>query len=963
MRNRKLAHALFAAVLCFVAAAADAQIQTGDIYGTVTDPDGKALPGVSVTLTGVGAPRTAQTDAGGRFRFVGLYPGEYTVRAELEGFAPVEQTGVGVRLGGKVELDISLSGAIEEVITVTSEAAIINPRELNQGPALSQEELDRIPTARDPWSLLAQAPGVIQDRINVGGNESGQQADFAAAGATASDNTFAVDGVVLTDMAAVGASATYFDFGAYEEIQLTTASTDVTIQTAGVTINQVTKRGTNEWRGDGRYLKTEGDWQSDPEEANGNRIDSVEEYGANFGGPIVTDHLWGWASYGESDIGNIAQGGQLDRTNLEDLNIKLNWQAGANAGVAHFWTNDKLKSGRNAGPLFAPESTWDQTTPQDIWKIEDTHVFGSSLYLTGLYSKDDGAFTLHPPSGLDSNMYYDEDGVVHGGYFDFVQDAIIEQYRADANVFFGTGDWQHELKFGAGYREQENTSLSQLPRGRYVHACEDYGCEPTDEEGNFLEDTELVVWIRHNVAVTSEYQSAWIQDTITSDRWTITGGLRYDNQSGENRPHFDAGSPEAQGFLPAISFPGNDAGGLEWESIVPRVGVTYALGEERRTLLRGTFSQYAAQLGQSIISRTDPLAPYSYVYFYFQDVNRNLVFEPEEAGSLAYYYIYSVNYYEPGSIVSPNRNDPNLDPYKTDEATFSVQHALASNLLITGTVTWRNTHDLLEFRELILDEAGNERPARASDYVFVGDNEASLPDGTTVLIPEYDLADGLSRTGGSFLTNGDREIEYLGVSLGFQKRLADGWGLRGNVTWSDNKLKVGDEFRAHDDPTDYIFTGGDGFYGGYGDDDDVYAYQSGYRAKRGVVLQNSWSFNLNGMYQVAPEEPWGFNVAANITGREGYPSPPYIGSNSRQLQLTDDFDDFRNEDVISVDVRVDKDFQIGDLRLTASLDAFNLFDNQPVLQQNRNFTNEADPFVIERLSPRVFRWGLMFHFR
>ena len=81
-----------------------------------------------------------------------------------------------------------------------------------------------MPTARDPWSLLSQAPGVLVDRINVGGNESGQQSSFLGAGSGSRENTFAVDGVVLTDMDAVGCSATYFDFGAFEEMQFTVSS-------------------------------------------------------------------------------------------------------------------------------------------------------------------------------------------------------------------------------------------------------------------------------------------------------------------------------------------------------------------------------------------------------------------------------------------------------------------------------------------------------------------------------------------------------------------------------------------------------------------------------------------------------------------------------------------------------------------------------------------------------------------
>src|SRR2546428_13743756 len=78
-----------------IAVSAFAQFQTGNIYGKVQAKDGSALPGVTVTLTGVGAPRTAITDPEGDFRFVNLSPGTYSIKAELAGFGAAARTGVG----------------------------------------------------------------------------------------------------------------------------------------------------------------------------------------------------------------------------------------------------------------------------------------------------------------------------------------------------------------------------------------------------------------------------------------------------------------------------------------------------------------------------------------------------------------------------------------------------------------------------------------------------------------------------------------------------------------------------------------------------------------------------------------------------------------------------------------------------------------------------------------------------
>jgi len=92
---------------------------------------------------------------------------------------------------------------------------------------------------------------------------------------------------------------------------------------------------------------------------------------------------------------------------LKDFNTKLNFQAGAaDSGVLHYWTNNKLKNGRNAGPDTAPESTLDQTTPSKIWKLEDSVLLGQNLTFTGLWSNNKGAFTLTPKGGLDGFIFF-----------------------------------------------------------------------------------------------------------------------------------------------------------------------------------------------------------------------------------------------------------------------------------------------------------------------------------------------------------------------------------------------------------------------------------------------------------------------------------------------------------------------------------------------------------------------------
>jgi iron complex outermembrane receptor protein len=78
----------FAAVLFLLSGdAAHAQLQTGNLFGTVVSAQGEALPGVTVTLSGNGAPQVQVTNPQGQFRFLGLSPGSYQLNAALEGFS------------------------------------------------------------------------------------------------------------------------------------------------------------------------------------------------------------------------------------------------------------------------------------------------------------------------------------------------------------------------------------------------------------------------------------------------------------------------------------------------------------------------------------------------------------------------------------------------------------------------------------------------------------------------------------------------------------------------------------------------------------------------------------------------------------------------------------------------------------------------------------------------------------
>jgi Ca-activated chloride channel family protein len=106
---------------------------------------------------------------------------------------------------------------VEDMITVTAESPLLDERRLSTGATVTQDELAKIPNARDPWSTLAATPGVLTDQINVGGNESGQQALYVGPGTGGDQAAWSVDGAVVTDATALGSSPVYFDIDPIEE--------------------------------------------------------------------------------------------------------------------------------------------------------------------------------------------------------------------------------------------------------------------------------------------------------------------------------------------------------------------------------------------------------------------------------------------------------------------------------------------------------------------------------------------------------------------------------------------------------------------------------------------------------------------------------------------------------------------------------------------------------------------------
>ncbi len=962
--TRRLRRWAVAASVLALAAPAFPQQQSGNIYGKCVDDQQAVLPGVSVTLEGGGAPQTAFTDAKGGFHFLNLAPNLYTLTASLQGFSTVRRENVSVTLGQNTELTIPMSlSSVTATVTVSGDTPLLDTRHSDSGHTFTQAELSEIPTARDPWVILQQSPGVLVDRVNVGGSQGGQQSNFVGKGTDGSQNAWNVDGVVITDMAALGSSPTYYDFDAFQEMQVTTGGADPAVAVPGVTLNMVTKRGTNTVHGSSRVFITDQKFQSTniPQEAidqgitKTNRISGVQDFGVEAGGPVIADKLWLWGSYGRDQINLMQTGGALDRTTLENISGKLNAQPiPSNSATLFFFRGDKIKFGRSAGPTRPQETSWDQTGPTTIWKGEDSQVFGSNVFATVSWSYPRNGFSLTPEGGVNVDAYRDANRVWHQSYLYYNTDRPSHQVTASGSVFAQTGEIGHELKYGFGYRNLSLSSLTAWPGS-----------------GNVVRENLAQVYLTRPKVLNAktQYWDGFLGDTITLKKLTINVGVRYDEQYGNNNPSTSPANPLFPEKLPQLNYPGGPTE-FKWKNWQPRAGLTYAVGSGGKTLLRASYARFADQLGTTQISFDNPNGYYAILRYQFNDLNHDHTVQPGELGDfVGASYVDPSN---PGSATSPNVTDPHLKAPTTDELMAGVEHEFLPQFVAGLTYTHRTRKNLVYYPLLGVNP---------SDYVQIDPSKLDPgqcmpgPHGGCIatdlngnVIGETGPIYGVANYTGNFgLLQTNRpgyQQTYNGLELQMTKRLANRWMAHASFTWTDWRQNKGQCF----DPTNSVQVGSPvGTTGSNSCADDI-AYFGGAGIGgnfRQVYINSKWSFNVNGMYQL----PLGFNLAANFYGRQGYPIPYFVELDngdgtpySTKDVAVGKADDFRNANVFQLDLRLEKTVGLfnNQASVTFSADVFNLLNDGTILQV-QNASGPANS-ILEIQSPRIIRFGARISF-
>jgi len=278
-----------------------AQSTGGRILGRVADPTGAVLAGVKVTLTneatGVSAETT--TNDSGDYVFPQVAVGSYRMEFDLTGFKKNLQRGVNVDLNQVLTINSVLQiGQTKETVEVTSEAPLVDTTSTQLGAVMDAHQVSNLPlNSRDTYQLLQLQPGVQ----GVGGSDLFYGSNTAGAvsvnGGRGRSNNFNVNGGDSNDLF-VNAPAVQPTPDSIAEFRVLSNTFDAEYgRNSGAVINVVTKSGTNSWHGSVYEFLRNQSLNSKGYLDLRRPDDKQNQFGGTFGGPIIKDHTFFFASY------------------------------------------------------------------------------------------------------------------------------------------------------------------------------------------------------------------------------------------------------------------------------------------------------------------------------------------------------------------------------------------------------------------------------------------------------------------------------------------------------------------------------------------------------------------------------------------------------------------------------------------------------------------------------------------
>ena len=940
---RLMKAAMILALLVAIAMPAFAQETTGSVRGRVADPQGLAVPGATVTVTGPQGVKTTTTDSDGRFAIPFLTPGTYSARAELQGFKTAEQQGLTVSLGQTVDVAFKMEiGGVTETVQVTSAARIVDTTSTTAGAVISSDLLQNIPVGRRISDALYLAPGV-----SSGGTVG--QANPSVSGGTGLENHYVIDGVNVTNMGygALGSYSTIFgslgnatpiDF--VKEIQVKTAGYEAEFgQSTGGVINVVTKSGSNDLRGSAfgysRPSDVEGAW-TQYQSPNGT-VQTVSsrnyEGGVEGGAPIMKNHVFFFGAIDPSrDIRTIqAPAGfpLLSLGGVDRIRDSVTYSAKATIQLS---SNHRFDASFFGDPSTGPNgpqrvSALTATTTSQYSAItygghnqtvRYSGVLSSSWLLEGYYARALNNITETPSvnawqvSNQTVTPNIQSGGI---GFYEQGNHSLNNQFSLKSTNIMGG----HSIRYGFEYDDITWNQLNQYTgptltingqqtaTGAQVRVITD----PT--YGNIYR----VVRARFvgGAFTTQHYGSAFVQDTWkVGSRLTVNPGLRYEQETMNG----DA--------ITGFSLKNNWA---------PRIGATFALTDDGKTKLFGNFGRYYAQIPNDLAARAlSGEVTITQADFFDAGLTKQIPDGTKQSGGAA------------GDTI-----DPNAKLSYTNEFVVGIEREIMPNTSFGVRYIYRNIGRVLEDVAncpMVAYEPTSPAAwqAACSSVQYILTNPSSATPINPALLAVAPVFNSVSFA--------DPVHKYDAVEFTLNRRMSNNWSALASYRWSRLRGNFEGFYRDDNGQSDpgisslYDFPTNDPTYtsigGPLGYPGDI-RYLSD---PNGILpLDRPNQIKIFGNYML----PMGLNLGVGVNMSSGKPLTPLAPNpnygNGGEIPTAPRGAGFTTVDGVmtrtpfqsQVDFQASYAIKFGSMRnLTLMADVFNLF-NQQIVQDYNNFTS------------------------
>ncbi len=438
-------------------------------------------------------------------------------------------------------------------------------------------------------------------------------------------------------------------------------------------------------------------------------------------------------------------------------------------------------------------------------------------------------------------------------------------------------------------------------------------------------------------------------------------GFRFDHQSGTNEQSTLPGVPGFEDIVGAFEFPGNDPG-ISFNDFSPRLGATYDITGDGKTIVRGNFAHYYDGWNPAYTRTFNPTFVYNGAIITYNNLNGDRTITPDEFTSAPSFYGGLVpGGFDLNAFNNLKKIDPDFKNSNSWEYLVGFERQVATDLSVSATYTHRDYRDTTVIVPFGISSA---------DYAPAGVFERNTVLGN-FSVPYFTFA-GVD-DGDIVLSNAnDYKTSYNGVDLAVRKRMSNNFMLNAGLTLQRQNAN----YDGGDSTAFYI---GDGGLTGqvYPFDptnlpflnDHPYAFAPGGSGKSGVYPYSEWQLKLSGVYQF----PWDISVGAFGRYQQGYPfvliatinDPslgPSLGTNSH-LIMVEPFGDRRFDNIFTLDLQFEKGIDFGNYgRLALSANLFNVTNDNTIIRRTRAVTSVNLNRIDELISPRALRIGARYSF-